>query len=39
MSAVRRLSLVFGAVFQRVPDADLLDHQDLVLQVDLAFGF
>ena len=32
-------SLVFRAALQRVADADLLDDQDLVLEIDLAFGF
>ena len=36
MRTFRRLALVFRASFQRVADADPLDHEDLVLDVDLA---
>ena len=36
--AFGRLALVVRAVTQRVADMDLLQHQDLVLDVDIAFG-
>lgn len=31
------LTLVLGAALERVVDVDLLEHQDLVLDVDVAF--
>jgi len=36
--ALRRLALVLRHAAQRVVDADPFDDQDLVLDVDLAFG-
>jgi hypothetical protein len=39
MRALGRLALVSGAACERVAHADLLQHQDFVLDVDLALGF
>jgi len=39
MCAFGGFALVSGTVSERVMDADLLDHQDLVLEIDLTFGF
>jgi len=36
--ALGGLALVVRAIPERVADVDLLDHQDFVFQVDLAFG-
>jgi hypothetical protein len=33
-----RFALVGGAVPQRVVDVDLLDHEDLVFDIDVALG-
>ena len=38
MRPLRSLAFVLWAVAQRVRDPDLLDDEDLLLQVDLAFG-
>jgi hypothetical protein len=37
--SLRRFALVVGAARERVPDADPLDDENFVLEVDLAFGF
>jgi len=38
VGALGRLALVGGTVPQRVADVDLLDHEDLLFDVDLTFG-
>jgi len=37
MRALSRFPLVFRTVLQRVADVDLLDDENLVFEVDLAF--
>jgi len=38
MRSLGRFPLVFWAAFQQIANVDLLDDQDFVLEVDLAFA-
>ena len=39
MRTLSGLSFIVGTTGQRVADANSLDHEDLILEVHLAFGF